>query len=72
MYLCLYIYAEASAAAIVQLEDEAFDEGGRMRLPGNGDAVVLGAALFGNYQRRSWCCQIQQQQQQQQLITTIY
>lgn len=55
----LFIYAEASATPIVQLEDEAFDEGRRMRLPGNGDAVILGATLFGNYQRRSGSCQIQ-------------
>ena len=50
------IYAKASAASVVQFQDEAFDEGSRMRLPGNGDAVVLGAALLRNDQRRPGGC----------------
>ena len=50
------INPEASAGSVVQFEDEAFDEGSWMRLPGDGDAVIFGAAFFGHHQRRCRTC----------------
>lgn len=59
MYVCVYTHSELSAAAVVQFQEIALDgrtplsgaaynSVSRWRLPGNSDAVVLGAALFGD------------------------
>lgn len=62
----VFTHPELSAAAVIQLQEISLDGGAplssaahdsmaRWRLPGNGDAVVLGATLFGDQQRRSGC-----------------
>lgn len=41
-------YPEVSSVAVVQFQDVAFDVAVRGRLPGDGDGVILGAALLGD------------------------
>lgn len=68
-FLGIYVvltHPELPAAAVIQLQEVSLDSGtslpgaahnsvSRWRLPGDGDAVVLGATLLGDQQRRSGC-----------------